>query len=78
LLNLKFFGTDGKADDSKISALIKEIEVGIWDNYLFWEYEAYQNVMAQKDLAITVASQLPAAFNQFGVNTMSKKTGSRK
>lgn len=35
----------------KMKTLIREIEIGLWDNYLFWEYESYQNIRAQHNLA---------------------------
>lgn len=34
-----------------MKTLIREIEIGLWDNYLFWEYESYQNIRAQHNLA---------------------------
>ena len=34
--------------------IINEIEVGIWDNYLFSEYETFLNIRAQHNLANTI------------------------
>jgi len=51
LANSSYFLSDGKIDREKIGSLIREIEIGLWDTYLFWEYESYQNIRAQYDLA---------------------------
>ena len=44
LANSSYFLSDGKIDREKIGVLIREIEIGLWDTYLFWEYESYQNI----------------------------------
>lgn len=46
----------GDTNDEQISQLVKEIEQGIWDNYLQWDYDAYQNMMAQKKSAEMVTN----------------------
>lgn len=51
LANVDYFLPDGNADPAKMKTLIREIEIGLWDNYLFWEYESYQNIRAQHNLA---------------------------
>ena len=51
LANTAYFLPDGNADPVKMKTLIREIEIGLWDNYLFWEYESYQNIRAQHTLA---------------------------
>lgn len=37
LANTAYFLPDGNADPVKMKTLIREIEIGLWDNYLFWE-----------------------------------------
>lgn len=54
LANSSYFLSDGKIDREKIGVLIREIEIGLWDTYLFWEYESYQNIRAQYDLASVI------------------------
>ena len=51
LANTAYFLPAGNADPVKMKTLIREIEIGLWDNYLFWEYESYQNIRAQHNLA---------------------------
>ena len=41
------FDGHGKPRKDKIESLIKEIELGLWDTYLMWNYEAYQNARSQ-------------------------------
>ena len=51
LANTAYFLPDGNADPVKMKTLIREIEIGLWDNYLFWEYESYHNIRDQHNLA---------------------------
>ena len=54
LANSSNFLSEEKIDREKIGVLIREIEIGLWDTYLFWEYESYQNIRAQYDLASVI------------------------
>ena len=45
----------------------------IWDNYLFWEYEAYTNVVAQKNLADCLVNSMPIMKNTPDIAPLSKK-----
>ena len=49
--NADYFKGDGTPDKEKMDILIKEIEIGLWDGYLFWDYESYQNMRSQNTLA---------------------------
>ena len=49
--NSDYFKGNGEPDNDKIDILIKEIEIGLWDNYLFWDYDSYQNMRSQNSLA---------------------------
>ena len=49
--NSDYFKGNGEPDYDKIETLIKEIEIGLWDNYLFWDYDSYQNMRSQNSLA---------------------------
>lgn len=39
-----YFDVTGKAILEKMTTLKKEIDLGIWDSYLFWNWESYQNM----------------------------------
>lgn len=49
--NFDYFKGNGDPDNDKIDILIKEIEIGLWDNYLFWDYDSYQNMRSQNNMA---------------------------
>ena len=38
--------------------LKKEIDLGLWDTYLFWDWESYQNVQSQNFMAQTFVSMM--------------------
>lgn len=40
----------------KMEQLKKEIDLGIWDTYLFWDWESYQNMQNQNNMAIAFAN----------------------
>lgn len=39
-----YFDIDGKSNEEKIDKLVSEIELGVWDIYLNWTYESYNNM----------------------------------
>ena len=44
--------------------LKKEIDLGLWDTYLFWDWEAYQSVRNQTNMAVTFANMMQNNFAQ--------------
>ena len=42
-----YFDKNGQPIQEKINSLIRDIELGLWDSYLMWNYEAYQNTRIQ-------------------------------
>lgn len=58
LANTEYFSQNGRADLNKIKDLIREIEIGLWDNYLFYDYESFTNIQAQHNLANVVQSMI--------------------
>lgn len=54
----EYFTTTGCVDSEKIKALIQEIEIGLWDNYLFWDYESYSNIRSQSHLATFIQNAM--------------------
>ena len=51
--------------------LKKEIDLGLWDTYLFWDWESYQNMQNQNSLAITVTNMMNINANKQQVTTQS-------
>lgn len=41
------FDDKGNPNTENIKSLLKEIDLGLWDSYLTWNYEAYQSVIIQ-------------------------------
>lgn len=56
----EYFDDDGKARRDKIDQLLVEIDRGLWDNCLFWDIEAYQNIQSANALNSQVSSMLQA------------------
>lgn len=57
-----YFDENGKAIPEKMEEFKKEIDLGLWDTYLFWDWESYQNMQKQSSLA-------DAFFNVMKMNT---------
>ncbi len=79
LMSNKYFQSNGSPDTKSIELLISEIEIGLWDNYLFWEYEAYANVKAQKEMSQMLISQIniPQLLNPNVQNAGSRNQNKR-
>lgn len=56
----EYFNDDGKANHSKIVQLVEEIERGVWDNCLCWDFESYQSVQSTYSLNSQLSSMLQA------------------
>lgn len=58
LTDKSYFQTNGDACPEAIDKLIREIQIGLWDNYLFWDFDSYQNMQSQRQLANIVQSAM--------------------
>ena len=63
-IGLKLESSEDNDKDSK-----KEIDWGLWDTYLFWDWESYQNMQNQNSLAITVTNMMNINANKQQVTT---------
>ena len=59
-----YFDGAGNANHSRMQQLKKEIDLGLWDTYLFWDWEAYQSVRNQNNMAVTFANMMQNNFAQ--------------
>ena len=50
--------------------IINEINMGLWDAYLDWAYEAFSNVQTQKNFANIAINMMSA--NQYAASTITK------
>ena len=53
-----YFDKNGLPIKERIESLLKDIDLGLWDMYLMWNFEAYQNVKAQNQMGQFI-SNLP-------------------
>lgn len=56
-----FFNEKGEPDENKISSLLIDIDLGLWDQYLTWSFESYQNIKLQNAMTQTITNQLSTA-----------------
>lgn len=55
-----YFDKNGKPIHEKMDELKKEIDLGLWDTYLFWDWESYLNLQNQNYLAVAFAKVMNA------------------
>lgn len=60
LANTEYFSINGNPNMEKINTLLREIEIGLWDSYLFWDYDSFMNIQVQNKMA----SAMQKAFSQ--------------
>lgn len=53
-----YYEDNGNLKSDITDKLITEIEIGLWDNYLFWDYAAHQNVQNQNILTNIIGGML--------------------
>lgn len=58
-----FFDTNGYPNKEKIDSLLNDIDLGLWDEYLCWNYESYQNVKSQNAMTQMITAKLVDANN---------------
>lgn len=69
-----YFDGNGMAIPEKMTSLKKEIDLGIWDTYLFWDWESYQNLQYQSQMTnVITTAMLQNMGNQQNVSTSNKK-----
>lgn len=56
LVDKSYFQNNGDTSKEAIEKLIREIQIGLWDIYLFWDFDSYQNMQSQRQLANIVQS----------------------
>lgn len=51
-----YFDENGQPIKAKLDTLIKDIDLGLWDSYFMWNYEAYQSVKMQIEMGQAIAT----------------------
>lgn len=54
-----YFDQNGQPIKEKIDTLLKDIDLGLWDSYLLWNYENYQSVKAQIQMGQMICNPQP-------------------
>lgn len=54
-----YFDKNGQPIKEKIDSLLKDIDLGLWDSYLMWNYENYQSVKAQVQVGQMICNPQP-------------------
>ncbi len=52
-----YFDKKGEPIKERIDSLLKDIDLGLWDSYLMWNFENYQNVKAQIQMGQMIFNQ---------------------
>ena len=58
-----YYEDNGNLKAGIIKKLLNEIEIGLWDSYLFWDYAAHQNMQSQNMLANMISQMLSLQLN---------------
>lgn len=58
-----YFDENGRAIPEKMERLKEEIDLGLWDNCFYWDYEAYQNIQSQNQMAMVFSNIMKANAN---------------
>ena len=64
--NALYYNENGNVVKESLEKLKNEIDLGLWDMYLFWDYSSYKNLQAQYLMANNFSNSFPA-FLQGGV-----------
>ena len=68
----------GNPKEEKINELIKDVEIGLWDVYLQWDYDAYQSVLAQTKMANFTENVFNHSQQQYYLQTQQNNSQTQK
>ena len=54
-----YFDKNGEPIKEKIESLLKDIDLGLWDSYLMWNFENYQSVKARIQMGQMICNPQP-------------------
>ncbi len=60
----EYFDERGNIIQEKITKICLEIDLGLWDNYLFWDYNAYTNLINQNKVNDALIKQFSSLNTQ--------------
>lgn len=59
----EYFNSNAQIDSKKIADLLRDIDCGLWDNCLYWDYTNYQSVISATSLNATVERMIRNSSN---------------
>lgn len=54
----EYFNSNNQIDKKKITDLLRDIDCGLWDNCLYWDYTNYRSVISATSLNATVEGMI--------------------
>lgn len=54
----EYFNSNAQIDNKKIEDLLRDIDCGLWDNCLYWDYTNYKSVISTTNLNTTVEGMI--------------------
>lgn len=66
-----YFDKNGEPIEEKIDTLLRDIDLGLWDSYLMWNFENYQSVKAQIQMGQMICN--PPVVNAVPVGKVGEK-----
>lgn len=67
--NEEYFDENGSPIKEKLKEVSKEIDLGLWDNYLFWDYNAYASIVSQNKVNDMLIRQFSMSISPTIVNS---------
>lgn len=54
----EFYDKQGYPIDNKVDQLVRDVDLGLWDNCLFWDYMAYSNLKSATTVNLQVSDMI--------------------
>lgn len=64
ICSTEYFDEKGSIKKDKMLEICNEIELGIWDNYLMWDYNAYTNILSQNKVNDAIMQKIKSLETQ--------------
>lgn len=64
VVSSEYFQENGTPNAERLRSLIEEIHIGLWDSYITWSFDAYQNMQSATNLNLQVMKLAENAVNK--------------
>ncbi len=75
-----YYTRENNIDIEKVEKLKDEVRLGLWDEYLDWDFDSYSNLIAQKNSADIIATAIQLSQQSLAnntINTFDNKEGNK-